>query len=264
MISCMYSDINLRLTMNNTTLIKDFYTVSKISIGQDTIKTSILADYILLEREERKRLSTETQDNLIERHQTYKVDKKIAILDSDPNFITVNFDFNIQNMVKELFWTLNFYINDFELNTDPNILSTDNLINSPYQNINDLVLSTIFYIDGNRRDGINPITGNDYNKITTLINSYKYNTKNLLDTKFNVYSFALFPEKLQPTGAFNMRVINTFTIQLVLDKQKYLQYFKSIGNTTNLDTVTIQMNLQTIEYNILRYQAGIAGLLFVS
>jgi hypothetical protein len=264
MISCMYSDINLKLTMNNTTMIKDFYTVTKISIGQDTIKSSILADYILLEREERKKLSTEIQDNLIERHQTYSVDKKITIFDSDPNFITVNFDFNIQSVVKELFWTLNFYINDFELNDNPNTLSTDSQVNSPYKNINDLVLSTIFYIDGNRRDGINPITGNDYNKITTLINSYKYNTKNLLNTKFNVYSFALYPEKLQPTGAFNMKVINKFTIQLVLDKQKYLQYFKSVGNTTNLDTVTIQMNLQTIEYNILRYQAGIAGLLFIS
>jgi hypothetical protein len=252
------------LNMNNTTFIKDFYTTTKISTNQNSLQSSILADFILLDREERKTLSYKINDNLIERHHTYKLSKKISITSTDPDIILVNFDFNLATIVKELFWTLDFYINDFLLNVNPNVTSTNNLPNNPYNNINDLILSTIFYIDGNRRDGINPITGNNYNKITTLINSYKYNTKNLLDTNYNVYSFALFPEKLQPTGAFNMSVINTFTIQLVLDKKKYLQYFKTIGKTTNLDSMTIQMNLQTIEYNVLRYQSGLAGLLFVS
>jgi hypothetical protein len=258
----MYSDINIILNSTNTNIFNNYFIVSQISRNINmSVKTAMLTDFILLEREERKRLSTERQDNLINVHNSYSVAKKIIILDSDPDIILVNFDFNIASVVKELFWTLEFYINDFLINdttTNQNSQSTN------FKGLNDIILSTIFYIDGNKRDGINPITGNNYNKITTIMNGYKYNTKELLDANYNIYSFALFPEKLQPTGAFNMNVINNFTIQLVLDKKKFMQYFANLGKLTNNDTITIKMNLETLEYNIIRYQSGIAGLLFLS
>ena len=56
---------------------------------------------------------------------------------------------------------------------------------------------------------------------------------------------------------------NSFRIQLILDKNKFLQYFGSFNSITNLDTTMITMNLSTLEYNLLRYQSGLAGLLFM-
>ena len=56
---------------------------------------------------------------------------------------------------------------------------------------------------------------------------------------------------------------NTFRIQLVIDKNKFLKYFGTINNSTNLDTIMITLNLTTLEYNLVRYQSGLAGLLFM-
>ena len=44
-----------------------------------------------------------------------------------------------------------------------------------------------------------------------------------------------------------------------MDYQKLLVY---IGGYKNLKEISIQMDLFTYEYNILRFQSGIAGLLF--
>lgn len=253
LISCMYADLNIKLNLNNNnTLIKDFYNTTIINSNTITndnkIKTSMYADFILLEREERKILSTNRQDNLIELHNSYTLSKNIEINNQDYlNYQNINFDFNIINVVKEIFWTLDFYINDYLIK----------------DNINNIVLSTIFYINGNKRDGIQPITGKNYNNITRIINGYKYNTKNLLNNQYNIYSFALEPEKFQPTGGINMSLINTFTIQLVLDKKKLLEYYNEFIKISNLNVFTIKMQLNTLEYNIIRYQSGLAGLLFL-
>ena len=50
-----------------------------------------------------------------------------------------------------------------------------------------------------------------------------------------------------------------YGIIVVLDYQKLLNY---IGGYKNLKQMSIQMDLFTYEYNILRFQSGIAGLLF--
>ena len=109
----------------------------------------------------------------------------------------------------------------------------------------------------------NNITTYNYNSITQSINQYKYNTRADPNNNINVYSFAFEPEKFQPTGSINMDMYNSFRIQLILDKNKFLQYFGSFNSITNLDTTMITMNLSTLEYNLLRYQSGLAGLLFM-
>ena len=76
LISCMYSDISIRIKNSSNNLIKNFYKTSELMTTQKQINTSTLFDYILLERSERKRLTLNKQDNLIEKHNYYTITKK--------------------------------------------------------------------------------------------------------------------------------------------------------------------------------------------
>jgi hypothetical protein len=287
LISCMYSDTIIRIKNSPYNLIKNFYNTQSLLTTKKQINTSTLFDFILLERTERKRLTLNKQDNLIEKHNYYTVSQTIGNQSNNTdNFIYVNFDFNINGLIKELFWTIDLFINGY-------LIENQNFMG---QSIWNMILSTVFYIDGIRRDGILPlgsknivptvnttntqtpnpnnpgdyivnttnnITTYNYNNITRVINQYKYNTRADPANNINVYSFSFDPEKFQPTGAINMDMYNTFRIQLILDKSKFLKYFGNISSISNLDTIMITMNLSTLEYNLIRYQSGLAGLLFM-
>ena len=262
LISCMYSDIFIKIKNSSNTLIKSFYTTTSLLLTQKQINTSTLFDFILLERTERKRLTLNKQDNLIEKHNYYTVSQTINIQPTNQeNTLLVNFDFNINGLIKEIFWTIDFFINGYLIEVQ----------NNTTNGINDLILSTVFYIDGIHRDGIYPqipngttdMTKFNYNNITRLLNPYRYNTRVSSDNNINTYSFAFEPEKFQPTGAVNMDMYNTFRIQLVIDKNKFIQYFGYFNYISNLDTITMTLNLSTLEYNLIRYQSGLAGLLFM-
>lgn len=283
LISCMYSDILIRINNSNKTLIKDFYNLKFLYLPNKRIKTSMLLDFILLERTERKRLTLNKQDNLIEKHNYYTISQNINNqINAQSEFMYINFDFNITGLIKEIFWTIDFLINGYLIEN----------INYNGENIFNMILSTVFYLDGIKRDGILPIstknitsnynnkpnpnnpgdavnttsnnlTTYNYSNITKLINPYKYNTRANIDDNINVYSFAFDPEKFQPTGAINMDMYNTFRIQLVVDKNKFLKYFGIFDTSTNLDSIMMTLNLTTLEYNLVRYQSGLGGLLFM-
>jgi hypothetical protein len=273
LISCMYSDIFIKIKNSPGNLIKTFYETTSLLLTQKKINTSSLFDFILLERTERKRLTENKQDNLIEKHNYYAVSEKIDNqINNREEIMYVNFDFNINGLIKEIFWTLDFFVNGYLIEIQNNTTGS----------INDLILSTVFYIDGIRRDGIVPqmqknsdkintsgenkeinIQKYSYNNITRLLNPYRYNTRVDSNNIINTYSFAFEPEKFQPTGSINMDMYNTFRIQLIMDKNKFIQYFGYFNYISNLDTITITLKLSTLEYNLIRYQSGLAGLLFM-
>ena len=273
LISCMYSDITIRVRNSPYNLIKNYYKNNYILNNKKGISASMIFNYIILERTERKRLSLNKQDNLIDKHNYYSISQTITTqLDTMDNLMFVNFDFNINGLIKELFWTVEFFINGYLIENQ----------NFTSQSIYTLILSTVIYIDGIKRDGILPIGANtinalnssfgtpnnninsfNYSALTRLVNPYKYNTRVEANNNVNVYSFSFEPEKFQPTGTINMDMYNTLRIQLILDKNKFIKYFGNVNTITNLDTVTIKMNLSTLEYNLVRYQSGLAGLLFM-
>ena len=273
LISCMYSDIFIKIKNSPDNLIKSFYETTSLLLTQKKINTSSLFDFILLERTERKRLTLNKQDNLIEKHNYYTVSQKIeSQIYNQDDVLFINFDFNINGLIKEIFWTFDFFVNGYLIEVQNNTTG----------NVNDLILSTVFYIDGIRRDGIVPqiaknkkndkkndkndkgdIQKYSYNNITRLLNPYRYNTRVDPNNNINTYSFAFEPEKFQPTGSINMDMYNTFRIQLIMDKNKFIQYFGYFNYISNLDTITMTLKLSTLEYNLIRYQSGLAGLLFM-
>ena len=322
----MYTNISIKLILNNTNIFKNSYLINNLS--KVLINTSLSAEFILLEREERIKLCSKPIDNPIERYGYHITTKNLTQLLNDStmqndNTILIDYDFKLNNLVKEIIWTFELTINnyililntshtkfndlyDFTTSTLSNVykLNTNPLNGDPSTNpitnqliskklngqksngqksnekksnekittINSLntssnfTLNTKFFINGIRRDGVENLNhvNQDYSDIVKTINLYKYNTKAELKKSYNAYSFALEPEEFQPTGAINMSKINTFTIQIEIDKIKILEYLNTLSILFDLNDVKITMKLNTIEYNLVRYQSGLAGLLFVN
>lgn len=256
LIACMYTQIQININFNSNNLIKNSYTISQLTPSK--MDTSLNMDLIFVERDERMKICSNLIDNLIERHGSYSNSVTITQDMLNNNTIFVKFDFHIAYMVKEIFWTLDFYINNYSLYNKTNYSSTA-------ENIYDFILNTRFFVDGAKRDGVDILGKENYNYITTILNPYKYNTRAYSNANcfYNVYSFALEPENFQPTGAINLSKFNVFTVELEIDKNKLYNYINNFSNLYNLNKIIMTMNLNTLEYNLVRYQSGLSGLLFV-
>jgi len=267
LIACMYPIIQFKFYTNTNTIINNFYETSILIKNRPLYKLAMSYDFILLEREERKRISNNINDNLIERHNHYVLTKSIKNFDRsfNDNFITLMFEFELNNSVQQLFWSLSLFLNDYSL---PNVLNPNSETS--------FILSTLFYIDGIKIDGIQPfisymtkeqsrlnnerqIQYGQFDTVNRYLTTYRYNTRSDPDFPYYSYSFALCPETFQPTGSYNMSNTKRFGIQLVINKSKILEYIKGYGN---LEKLSINMKLYTLEYNILRFQSSIGGLLF--
>ena len=274
LISCMNTNIKIITYLNNTNIYKKSYFINNLT--PINIQTKLNIDFILLERDERIKLCSKKIDNLIERNNYYELVKNISnFLIQKNNIIDINFDFELDNSVKEIIWTFKITIDNYEITISKNItieqnffsnfqnITLNNLANSNY----DFIINTKFYLDGLRRDGIlflDSNTSRDYNKITTILNPYKSNTKVNLNKYYNTYSFALEPTNFQPSGTINMSNYKIFRIQIQIDKTKFLKYLYDINTLFDLKDVNFKIILTTYEYNIVRYQSSLAGLLFIS
>jgi hypothetical protein len=275
----MYTNITINIELNNTNLFKNTYLIKNLT--ESILLTYLDLNFIILERDERKLICKNKIDNLIEKNNDYSLIKNIfnfkeySILSMNPNndnikYLKINFDFNMNNLVKELIWTFNLYIDKYKITLikNVNIINPLEFINTDLNQIHDFdfIINTKFLIDGSRRDGINSLDNNNlktYNAITTILNPYKYNTKTLLKKNYNTYSFSLEPTEFQPSGAFNMSNITKFTIQIEINSLKLINYIKNLNILFNLNNVNFEIELTTFEYNLIRYQSGLSGLLFI-
>jgi hypothetical protein len=253
LITSMYTDIYIKVYINNTNLIKNSFINNDISNYNKTF--SLNSDFIIVERDERKKLCYKQIDNLIERHNNYTLSKNIFTniknFDNEEKIVLI-YDFNIPSVVKELFWYFTIESNDYS------ILFQEDII------LKKIILNTKFYIDGARRDGIiYDFKDKNYNKITNLLNIYKYNTKYTKNKNYSVYSFALQPEEFQPTGAINMNNFRYFSIEILINKQYIFNYLKDKNFIDKLKNIKLTIHLNTLEYNFVRYQSGLSGLLFI-
>ncbi len=263
LISCMYTNIYITALFNSKNIFKDSYITN--TLKPYNVTTGLNMDFVFVEREERIKLTQNKIDNLVETHGNYI--KTINFSDLDINIyddnIILEFEFEIGAVVKEIIWELTFYLDSFKI--IPNNYKKN--VNDGSKNIYDFILNTKFYIDGARRDGVSYLEPNrNNNAITTYLNPYRYNTRANANNNrnLNVYSFALEPEEFQPTGAINLNLTRVFSIQVILDKKSVQNYADNTGNLFDLSKLSAQINLTTIQYNLIRYQSGLSGLLFVS
>jgi hypothetical protein len=282
LITCMNTSVKIIIYINNIKIMKNSYFIKPLN--NLTIDPTLNCDFIIVERDERKSLCASKIDNLIERNNFYEILKNFDNIINDTNYsdiIDVNFDFQLNNLVKELLWTFEINIGNYNLILVKNIellnyISINRNISSTNLNFGsesnlfygvDFIVNTKFYLDGGRRDGLVRLDTSkkfSYNQITRIINPYKYNTRFKLNKNYNTYSFGLEPTSFQPTGAINMSNYNTLTIQIQIDKNKLIYYLKNLDILFNLSDLNLKMKLTTFEYNIVRYQSSLAGLLFIN
>jgi hypothetical protein len=252
LISSMYVSKLINVSINDEFIIKSFYNVNTI---EKSYEISLLLDFIYVEKNERKILTENRIDNLINIHNNFisMVQYDINDLNNNNTIIYLDFSFNdLTNSIYELFWNVELNINNILIGN-----SNNNSIN-----INDLILSTIIYFNNNRRDGIKIIDNKkNYNKITTTINKYKYCTRGNNINK-NVYSFSLEPNNIQPSGSINCYNVDSLIIEIAIDNIKLKTLLENLSNFITIENISWTMNLCAFSYNFLRYQSGLSGLLF--
>lgn len=187
-------------------------------------------NFIFLDEGERRTMALNNHDYLVER--VYRMEDG-GITGSK------TIDVRIQNPVKEIVWLLR--------RDDMNRFNDwGNFTNSLTRLPNYHILKTAKLI-WNGMDRFEEKTAEYFN----YIQPYQYHTRTPKDGVY-VYSFALYPEKTQPSGCFNASTVNKI--------QMYVTTNPSIGN----ETYDYDIALYSVYYNIFRVMSGSGGMVFAN
>jgi len=204
---------------------------SSIIQGKNIIETSLWVDYIFLENEERKKFASCAMEYLIEQLQvnTIGVDQKDVII---PMY------FN--HPVKEIIWVLQ---TNRIYQTGPN-KSYDYFDFSNGEPIpGDTIDSATIRMEGQER----------FKKrepfVFRVLQPYQYHTR-VPRNFIYIYSFCFQPEIHQPTGTCNFSRLDNASLELTLN-----------DCVIQKDT---QLNIYAVNYNVLKIDAGIAGLIYAN
>ena len=235
LISMQYTDI--KIIVQFKPFDKCWYKLSNGILPSGTpqiTKANLLCNYVYLDVFERTQFAKElNHEYLIEQFQS------INGFYISPTILNVNIRLFFNHTVKELFW---FYRTTVA--TDAN--DYDNYASiSNYDTINEVKIAPI-------TDVTLRFNGNDrFEKLTEtffrLYQPYKYHSSGTNDYIY-MYSFALEPENMQPSGTCNFSKLDNVVLSLDCSP--------SIPDGI--------VNVYAINYNILRIQNGMAGLLFSS
>lgn len=186
-------------------------------------------NFIFLDEGERRAMAMNSHDYLIER-----------VFRMEDGGISGNktIDLMLQNPVKEIIWMLrredmNRY-NDW-----------GNFTNSLTRLPNYHILKNAKLI-WNGMDRFEEKTPEYFN----YIQPYQYHTRTPKDGIY-VYSFALYPEKIQPSGSFNASTVNKI--------QMYVSTNPSVGSDYKYDIIVF-----SLYYNIFRVMSGSGGMVFAN
>ena len=227
-----------------------------ISVQPAQLDIQLWGDYVFLDIPERRRFVSAPLEYLIEQVQ---YSPPLAI---PANSRTATLGLNFNHPIKELIWTiqrnvmvsrheyfnwssLGFY--EIEMNQVNNINVVNGVSRTP--NRTDLMVNAKVQLDGQDRfDARDPV-------FFRLVQPYQRHTTIPSDRYIYVYSFALRPEDLQPSGTLNASRIDNFVLQVGLQEQ---------GTTYCTSAIFGDMTayVYATNYNVLRVIDGYAGLLF--
>ncbi len=208
--------------------------ISTINFNNIVIKNAfLLIEYIFLDDEERIKFSQARHEYLIE--QLY------ATFEETINGLQQSYRVGFTQPCKELIWvaqmTTNIQNNDWFNYTKNVIRQFDGkLINGP------IILEETLLFNGHER-----LSFRDSEYFTKL-QPYQYHENNDIEG-INVYSFAIHPEKHQPSGTANFSKIDNVSLRI-----------KVISDITTNNTA--KLRIYGIMYNILRIANGVSGVVF--
>ena len=190
----------------------------------------IFCDYIYLDVAERKYFAKNSHNYLIEQVQFNGVD------DYKKGTITLKSDLEFNHPCKEIIW-----VNQLKINNKLNQLNnySNGVIVNDNMNNNDTIEDAILMVNGQdrfiKRKG----------KYFRLLVPYQRHTRTP-DKYIYVYSFALNPEQIQPSGSCNFSRLDNSELLI---------------NMTN-DTQDSQLRVYATNYNILKIINGMGGLAY--
>lgn len=204
---------------------------SSIVQGKNIIETSLWVDYIFLENEERRKFASCSLEYLIEQLQvnTIGVDQKDVIIP-----MTFN------HPIKEIIWVLQTD-KIYQLGANKSYEYFDFSNGEPIPG--DTIDSATIRMEGQER----------FRKrepfVFRVLQPYQYHTR-VPRNFIYIYSFCFQPEIHQPTGTCNFSRLDNASLELTLNECVIQK------NT--------QLNIYATNYNILRIDAGISGLLYAN
>lgn len=244
LISLRFQDLVLRLKLSSLKecIYTDYDNTKNDLIDKIKIyNMSVMATYIYLDNDERKKFAKASHEYLIEqtKNNYFEVAKSKNI----------NLDLDFYHPLKYIVWTI-----QRSRNVSKNL-------HFRYSNNTSNIVNFFPEIDFDKNNtvsqcrlelnGINRIEYQDgiyFNYIQPL----ECFSKTPVDG-INVYSFSLNPLEIQPSGSCNFSKLNKKTLNIVLTDEFY---------NNIVDDEKIIINVYGINYNILRFSNGLAGLGF--
>jgi hypothetical protein len=236
LIALQYHEVKINILWNdNQHIAGDFRTASKTP---PATQAAIYIDYIYLDTEERRRMSQESHEYLIEQVQ-YNEDKGISSYNN-------RIDLTFNHPVKELVWiTQPSYYNNCSLMTKQLQGNGTRLL--PFTYDYNAVYKQSLQING--QDRLDSRYGDYFNKVQQFQHHTGYTTQ----PGIYMYSFSLRPEEHQPSGTCNFSRIDAAT--LVMEMSGGVNVDESTDNTWDV-------RVYAVNYNILRIMSGMAGLAY--
>ena len=206
---------------------------------------TLLCNYIYLDvHERRKMLATPKMEYLIEQFQE---PPQMAVIANTSSFSSQIY---LNHPVKEIIW---YYLSDYcaslnDLNNYANVLNPF-YINNPSQVSNELLVEPLTTVELK-------FNGNDRfemldSKYFRTVQIYEHHTSSA-DNYVYLFSFALNPEINQPSGTCNFSKIDDIRMNL------------GLYQGPNQGILSGNIYMLAVNYNILRIQSGMAGVLFSS
>lgn len=195
-------------------------------------------DYIHLDVEERRRFVTKAHEYLIEQVQ---YTNNISI-DATGSQVTIPVEFN--HPIRSFYWVIqrNAAVNAHQWFNYTNLANGEvTVAGNSYTN---LITSALIKLDGfDRFDQRNA----DYFR---LVQPYQYHTVAPVQDYIYMYSFALHPESVQPSGSLNASRIDSMNLYLTMN------------NTVSPARGGANCRVYATNHNVLRIVDGFGGLLF--
>jgi hypothetical protein len=255
LIALQYHEVKINLELNelrylcNTTASTD--TLTDVA-RKGLVAASLYVDYIYLDTEERRRFAQVAHEYLIEQLQ-FTGEESVT---SSSNKIQMSFN----HPVKELVWVVQ----------SPSYIDCEHVHNKPFRYTTvtgDCNPTAVAKLQLNGHDRFSEREGAYFSKVQP----FQHHTGNpnflnyggltagvaqadtLVDAGICVYSFALKPEDLQPSGSCNFSRIDNAVLNLTLRSGTF-------DSTKSLTSANVR--IYAVNYNVLRIMSGMGGLAY--
>jgi hypothetical protein len=281
LVASQYSDLSLRIKFRNINqcglvelLDGETYTLEDFWNDKNyRLEVSLVTQYIFLDGQERRKFAQSSHEYLIENIQTvtevlknYTSEAAVSTLTNDSvvnNTVSYNIELDLKHPCKQLIWTFQKQVYLDNKNGTQRCIYNNYSLN-PREDKDILIQGNILL---NGYDKIKKKTGTA--KYYNLVQGFQHNT-NISNCGIYCYSFAIFPEDLQPSSTCNFSRFLGQVLSVDIDENVFYYALSDIdpkiSYKSNEDVLynytDVKFSLYAIGYNVIRISGGFSALAF--